>query len=196
MEPISAGMFASIGSAFKFAEVALRIGEVGSENAVFVRTIQVVRSDLEEVERLLSLVSVQTKLVGTPGKLSWIKLAVRNTRYALSDIGKWVERARVEQETTGFIRFETRLRWVFNDHEKLLNRKTELSTCHQQLSIVLSYLTGLEDISANTTPLKSGDTTSSEDVLSRDREMSGLGAFRAQSRVATKGTHRVPNLKF
>jgi hypothetical protein len=68
MDPLSAGMFASIGSAFKFADVAVRIAEVGSENAVFVRTIYVVRSDLEEVERLLSLEPVRKKLAATPGK--------------------------------------------------------------------------------------------------------------------------------
>jgi hypothetical protein len=81
MDPLSAGMFASIGSAFKFADVAVRIAEVGSENAVFVRTIYVVRSDLEEVERLLSLEPVRKKLAATPGKLPWIK-DTRSTRLA------------------------------------------------------------------------------------------------------------------
>ncbi|KAJ4404492.1 hypothetical protein N0V91_005836 [Didymella pomorum] len=144
MDPLSAGMFASIGSAFKFADVAVRIAEVGSENAVFVRTICVVRSDLEEVERLLSLETVRQKLDATPGKLPWIVNALHNTRYGLNEIGKWVERARVEQESTGSIKFDTRVRWVFSDHEKLVNRKTELSTCHQQLSNILGYLIGLE----------------------------------------------------
>jgi hypothetical protein len=119
MDPLSAGMFASIGSAFKFADVAVRIAEVGSENAVFVRTICVVRSDLEEVERLLSLETVRQKLDATPGKLPWIVNALHNTRYGLNEIGKWVERARVEQESTGSIKFDTRVRWVFSDHEKL-----------------------------------------------------------------------------
>ncbi|KAJ4333658.1 hypothetical protein N0V87_007414 [Didymella glomerata] len=125
MDPLSAGMFASIGSAFKFADVAVRIAEVGSENAVFVRTIYVVRSDLEEVERLLSLEPVRKKLAATPGKLPWIKNALQNTRYALNEIGKWVERARVEQESTGSIKFDTKVRWVFSDHEKLVNQEIE-----------------------------------------------------------------------
>ncbi|KAF3036359.1 hypothetical protein E8E11_001608 [Didymella keratinophila] len=136
MDPLSAGMFASIGSAFKFADVAVRIAEVGSENAVFVRTIYVVRSDLEEVERLLSLESVQIMLAATPGKLPWIKKALHNTRYALNEIGKWVERARVEQESTGSIKFDTRVRWVFSDHEKLVNHTEEQADRKRQAKML------------------------------------------------------------
>ncbi|KAJ8109604.1 hypothetical protein OPT61_g7337 [Boeremia exigua] len=172
MDPLSAGVFASIGSAFKFADVAVRIAEVGSENAVFVRAICVVRSDLEEVERLLSLVSIQLKLAGTPGKLPWIKNAIQNTRSALNEIGKWVERARVEQETTGSIKFDTRVRWVFNDHEKLLNRKTELAACHQQLSNVLGYLVSLEERTADSGSPDCEDSTYLDDILSRHRRSS------------------------
>lgn len=172
MDPLSAGVFASIGSAFKFADVAVRIAEVGSENAVFVRAICVVRSDLEEVERLLSLESIQIKLTSTSGKLPWIKTAIQNTRCSLNEIGKWVERARVEQETTGSIKFDTRVRWVFNDHEKLLNRKTELSTCHQQLSNVLGYLIGLEEMPAKPVSLDSDDASYFDDILSGHRRSS------------------------
>lgn len=169
MDPLSAGIFASIGSAFKFADVAIRIAEVGSENAVFVRTIYVVRSDLEEVERLLSLESVRNKLTATSGKLPWIKTAIHNTKYALNEIGRWVERARVEQESTGSIKFDTRVRWVFSDHEKLLNRKTELSTCHQQLSNILGFLTGLEVAPSHPAPQECEDTTYFDDILARHR---------------------------
>jgi hypothetical protein len=172
MDPLSAGMFASIGSAFKFADVAVRIAEVGSENAVFVRTICVVRSDLEEVERLLSLETVRQKLDATPGKLPWIVNALHNTRYGLNEIGKWVERARVEQESTGSIKFDTRVRWVFSDHEKLVNRKTELSTCHQQLSNILGYLIGLEVAPSHPAPQEYGDGTHFDDILTRHRRAS------------------------
>ncbi|KAF3033089.1 hypothetical protein E8E12_003801 [Didymella heteroderae] len=172
MDPFSAGMFASIGSAFKFADVAVRVAEVGSENAVFVRTIYVVRSDLEEVERLLSQEPVQRKLAATPGKLPWIKKAIQNTRYALNEIGRWVERARVEQESKGSIKLDTRVRWVFSDHEKLLNRKTELSTCHQQLSIVLGFLIGLEVAPSQQAEQEYEDTTYFDDILARHRRTS------------------------
>ncbi|KAH6642851.1 hypothetical protein C7974DRAFT_372713 [Boeremia exigua] len=189
MDPLSAGVFASIGSAFKFADVAVRVAEVGSENAVFVRAICVVRSDLEEVERLLSLGSIQTKLKGTPGKVPWVKNAIQNTRCALNEIGKWVERARVEQETTGSIKFETRIRWVFNDHEKLLNRKTELTTCHQQLSNVLGYLAGLEDIPMNPPLLGLEDSTHFDDILARHNRLSRPTASRTSLKTIPKVQH-------
>ncbi|KAH9863881.1 hypothetical protein J1614_009813 [Plenodomus biglobosus] len=140
-------IFASVGSALKVAEVAVRIAEVGSENDVFVRMIRNVRDSLAEVERLLSHDQVQTRLVETPGKIPWIQRTINSSKSALDDIGRWVERARAEQESTGSIHFTTRVRWILNSHEKLVNRTAELGTCHQQLSIVLNYLTPLESVS-------------------------------------------------
>lgn len=174
MEPFSvSAVFACINSAFKFAEYAVRVAEVGTENEVFVRTIQVVRNDLNETERLLGLKSVQTKLISTPFKLQWIKGAIHSTKSALNEIGRWVERARGEQQAMGSVKFETRVRWVFNDHEKLVNRQAELSTCHQQLSNVLSYLIPLEEAISTTEPPTYNDTICFDDILSpRQRKAS------------------------
>ncbi|KAF1831723.1 hypothetical protein BDW02DRAFT_40101 [Decorospora gaudefroyi] len=167
MEPFSSSaIFAGIHSAFRFAEFAVRIAEVGTENEVFVRTIQVVRNDLNEAQRLISVQSVQKKLIGNPAKLDWIKAAIHSSRNALYEIGRWVERARVDQQATGTVRWDTRVRWVFNDHEKLLNRQTELSTCHQQLSNVLAYLTPLEEIVIPSKPSIFDHTTDFENLVS------------------------------
>ncbi|UPX13348.1 uncharacterized protein EKO05_0003861 [Ascochyta rabiei] len=192
VDPFSAGMFASIGSALKFADVAVRIAEVGSENAVFVRTIQIVRSDLEEVERLLSAKTVQLRLAATPGKLPWVKTAINNTRCALNNIGKWVERARVEQESTGSIRFETRVRWVFNDHEKLVNRQAELFTCHQQLSNVLGYLVRLEDVPTSPVPSEYGSAACFDEILSRHRKTSGPNVSKSKYGTGHEGVYTEP----
>lgn len=159
-------IFSGISAAFKFADFAIRLAEVGSENEVFVRTIQVVRNDLHEVERLLQVKVVQQKLISVPAKFSWIRSAITSTKKALHEIGKWVERARVDQEAIGSVKFETRVRWVFNDHEKLLNRKTELFICHQQLSNVLSFLVPLEKIPATSEPPTYHDVVRFEDLLS------------------------------
>lgn len=170
MDPISASvMFTGISSAFQFADIAFRIAEVGSENEVFVRTIHVVRDDLNEVERLLSVKSIETKLARIPEKLPWIRGTITNTKTALNHIGKAVERARAEQQATGSIRFETRVRWILNDHEKILNRTNELSTCHRQLSSVLSYLLRLEDVTFSMESLAVQDDTYFDDIISRHR---------------------------
>jgi hypothetical protein len=170
MEPFSASViFASISSAYKFADLAVRLAEVGSENEVFVRTIHVVREDLNEVSRLLSIESIRGKLAIIPGKLPWIRGAVTNTNTALNDIGKAIERVRVERQATGSVKFETRVRWVLNDHEKILNRTSELSTCHQQLSNVLNYLIRLEDIPVSVEPPVYHDVTYFDDLITRHR---------------------------
>lgn len=141
-EPVS--IFAFLNSAVKFSEVALKLCAVGSENGVFVRLILRVRNDLQEVERLISTPSVKKKLISTPGKLPYIKNVVFSTKSALNEIGRWVERVRSDKEGHGSISFENRVRWVFNDHDKLTNRTLELSTSHQSLSNVLQYLMPLE----------------------------------------------------
>lgn len=142
-EPITA-VFAFLNVAIKFSEVALKLCEVGSENAVFVRLILRVRKDLEEVERLISTPAVKKKLVSTSGKLPYIKGVIFSTKSALNDIGRWVDRVRAEKEGYGSISFENRVKWVFRDHDKLTNRSLELSTNHQSLSNVLQYLMPLE----------------------------------------------------
>ncbi|OCK81386.1 hypothetical protein K432DRAFT_295698 [Lepidopterella palustris CBS 459.81] len=170
MDPISAGAaFGFINSAFKFSEFAVRLYEVGSENEVFVRLIQRVRKDLEETERVLHVESVKRKLSSTPGKLPWVMSAIHSTKQALDDIGRWVERVRADKEGYGTVSFENRVRWVFNDHEKLVNRSMELATCHQTLSTVLAYLSPLEEASAaaaDAAPPSYDDATHFDDFLS------------------------------
>jgi hypothetical protein len=168
-DPVSAtAVFAFLNSAFKLSEYAIKLYGVESENGVFVRTIQRVRLDLEETERLLSVPSIKEKLISIPGKLPWIKGAVLSTKSTLNEIGKWVERVRSEKEGYGTVSFETRVRWVFNDQEKLINRSMELRTSHQTLSTVLTYLIPLEEvIAASTTgPPAYDDVTFIDNFLS------------------------------
>ncbi|KAJ4358115.1 uncharacterized protein N0V89_002694 [Didymosphaeria variabile] len=160
MKPIGATTaFAFLNSAFRITYFFVRIAEVGSENEVFVRTITVVRNDFLEVERLLSHSSVQARLLPTPNKLVWIKGSLQSTKSVLNEIGRRVEKARMEQQALGSVKFEIRLKWIFNDHEKLVNRQTELPTCHHQLSNVLANLVGMEDVVAATDPPKYKDAT-------------------------------------
>ena len=164
----TAAAFAFLNSCFKLAEYAVKLYGVESENGVFVRLIQRVRLDLEEAERLLSVRSVKQKLFGTPEKLPWIKGSLLSTKAALNEIGKWVERVRAEKQGFGNVSFETRVRWVFNDQDKLTTRSMELRTSHQTLSTVLAYLGPLEQSTASSTaePPKYDDVTFFDDLLS------------------------------
>ena len=168
-DPIStAAVFAFLNSAFKFSEYAVKLYSVDSENGVFVRMIQRVRLDLEETERLVHAPSVKSKLIATPGKLPWIKSVILSTKGALNEIGRWVERVRSDKEGYGSISWENRIRWVFNDNDKLVNRRMELGTCHQALSTVLAYLAPLEQAATPLTaePPQYQDATFLDDLLS------------------------------
>jgi hypothetical protein len=185
MDPISL-FLSGLQSIFTFADFAIRISDVSSENEVFVRTIQVVRNDLNETERLLGIRSIQTKLISTPQKLEWIKAAIYSTKFALNEIGKWVERARVDQEVLGKVKFENKVRWIFNDQDKLFSRKTELSACHQQLSNVLTFLVPLEEVAAGEEPPTYHATTFFDDMVSprqQRKTRSNEMASGAQSRA-------------
>ncbi|KAH8678629.1 hypothetical protein BGZ60DRAFT_525376 [Tricladium varicosporioides] len=173
VEPVTA--FAFLNTAFKFSEYAVKLSNVGSENGVFVRLILRVRKDLEEVERLICTPSVKKRLINTPGKLPYIKDVLFSAKSALNDIGRWVERVRADKEGYGSISFENRVRWVFNDHDKLTNRTLELSTNHQSLSNVLQYLMPLErpdspTIPENAPPPTYDDTTALDEILLSPRQ--------------------------
>jgi hypothetical protein len=161
-------IFAFLNSAFKLSEYAVKFYSVESENGVFVRMIQRVRLDLEETERLVYSPSVQSKLIATPGKLPWIKGVILSTKGALNEIGQWVERVRSDKEGYGSISWENRVRWIFNDNEKLVNRRMELGTCHQALSTALAYLAPLEQAATPLTvePPEYQDATFFDDLLS------------------------------
>lgn len=184
-----AAILTGIHTAFKFADFAVRIAEVGTENEVFVRTIRVVREDLREVERLLSDESICSRLASTAGRLSWVKGAIDSTKIALNDIGKWVERARVDQEATGSVRFETRVRWVFNDRERLLNRKSELRACHQQLSTVLTYLLRLDEVPRVPVPPTYTETILFSDILSPRQRRNNMATAQRVTGTNFEGDH-------
>ena len=117
--------------------------EVNDKTGVFIRIIDVVRDNLRESERLLSLKYIYARLIKNPPKLAWAKKSLENTKFSLSDIGKWVERARVEKETKR-IEFKTRVLWVIKDYKKVTTRTKQLLVCYQQLLLVLTCLTSLE----------------------------------------------------
>ena len=179
-DPIStAAVFAFLNSAIKFSEYAVKLYSVDSENGVFVRMIQRVRLDLEEAERLLCSPSVKSKLIATPGKLPWIKGVILSTKGSLNEIGRWVERVRSDKQGYGSVSWENRIRWVFNDNDKLVNRRMELAASHQALSTVLAYLTPLEQAVTPLTPEPPDyqDATFLDDLLSprqRRRKARGL----------------------
>ncbi|KAH6852834.1 hypothetical protein BKA58DRAFT_60572 [Alternaria rosae] len=163
---------ASVSKAFQFADLAIRSADVGSESEVFLRTIQIVRNDLSEVERLVAVVSVRTKLAQTPERLPWIRSCIENTTSALEEIGRWVDCGSTGQYRNVLDQSQ-KLRHTLNDRERLADRKSELMACHQQLSNVLSFLNRLEDLPSTRALPTYQDTTYFDDIVSRHRRSTG-----------------------
>ncbi|KAH8729042.1 hypothetical protein GQ44DRAFT_768896 [Phaeosphaeriaceae sp. PMI808] len=139
----------AIGGAYKLGEFmykAKRVRDVGPSNAVYVRIIGRVRSDLDEVRRLLSVREVHDALESNPDKSKWVYGAMRDVRGALENITPHTERVGGDVEAGRRIGVRHRLYWLLSEKEKLENREKELQIAHTSLSEVLGFLTALEPV--------------------------------------------------
>ncbi|KAF2805766.1 uncharacterized protein BDZ99DRAFT_501901 [Mytilinidion resinicola] len=138
------GTFSGINTLWKFSEFVIRLNDVDAENSISVRTIQNVRSDLFECERLLHQPSIRASFDQNPDKRRWIEGNIYGTKCALNEIGLYVERKRSDKERDGMISFGHRVAWVLADGEKLDSWRMEMSACQQSLTLVLGQLHQLE----------------------------------------------------
>lgn len=138
----------AIGGGYKFAEFlhkAKRMKDVGKANAVYVRSIQRVRRDLDEVKRLLSVPEVKDALSQNRPKAEWVFGIMKDTRVALENIIPHTEKV-AEDQAEGSWGIRHRFVWLISEKEKLANREKELNTVHTSLGEVLGFLTGLEPV--------------------------------------------------
>jgi hypothetical protein len=140
---------AALGGAYKLGEFmykAKRLRDVGPSNAVYVRIIGRVRSDLDEVKRLLSVREVHDALESNPEKSKWVYGCMRDVRGALENITPHTERVGSDIEEGRRVGVRHRVYWLLSEKEKLENREKEVAVAHASLTEVLGYLTGLEPI--------------------------------------------------
>lgn len=152
---------AALGGAYKLSEFlykAKRLRDVGPSNAVYVRIIGRVRSDLDEVRRLLSVREVHDALEANPDKSKWVYGVMRDVRGALENITPHTERVGSDIEDGRRIGVRHRVYWLLSEKEKLENREKELAIAHASLTEVLGFLTGLEPIDAPKSKHKPDET--------------------------------------
>lgn len=152
----------AIGGAYKLGEFmfkAKRVRDVGPANAVYVRIIGRVRSDLDEVRRLLSVREVHDALEGNPEKSRWVYGCMRDVRGALENITPHTERVAGDVADGRRIGIRHRLYWLLSEQEKLANREKELVVAHSSLNEVLGYLTALEPVEEPKRPQSSRKET-------------------------------------
>lgn len=152
----------AIGGAYKLGEFmykAKKVRDVGPSNAVYVRIIGRVRSDLDEVRRLLSVREVHDALEANPEKSKWVYGAMRDVRGALENITPHTERVAGDVEAGRRIGVRHRLYWLLSEKEKLENREKEVQIAHASLSEVLGYLTSLEPVEEPKRPQSSKKET-------------------------------------
>jgi hypothetical protein len=145
---LSLGAVASAAAGgYKIAEFlvhAKKLKEVTSENKVFVRLVERVQLDLAEVDRLLKLPAIKHSLRRNPRKVAWIKNTVTAMDMALEQLAQYS--GTVAKDTLGgrHAGLWTRMKWVLDEHEKLVHRQMEVNLSHQGIVAVLQFLGGLE----------------------------------------------------
>ncbi|KAH6612124.1 hypothetical protein C7974DRAFT_407072 [Boeremia exigua] len=158
---------AALGGAYKLSEFlykAKRLRDVGPSNAVYVRIIGRVRSDLDEVRRLLSVREVHDALESNPEKSKWVYGCMRDVRGALENITPHTERVGGDIEEGRRIGVRHRVYWLLSEKEKLENREKELAIAHASLTEVIGFLSGLEPMEAPKKPKKEGKEKSTKDT--------------------------------
>ncbi|KAF2714241.1 hypothetical protein K504DRAFT_499006 [Pleomassaria siparia CBS 279.74] len=141
----------AIGGAYKMGEFlykAKHLRDVGPSNAVYVRLINRVRFDLDEVKRLLTVPDVKEALKANPPKAKWVYGAMRDVRGALENISPHTERVGGDIENGKRVGIRHRVFWLLSEKEKLENREKELSTAHGSLMEVIGFLTALEPVNS------------------------------------------------
>lgn len=142
---------AALGGVYKLSEFmyrAKRLRDVGPSNAVYVRIIGRVRSDLDEVRRLLSVREVHDALESNPEKSKWVYGCMRDVRGALENITPHTERVGGDIAEGRRVGVRHRVYWLLSEKEKLENREKELAVAHASLTEVIGFLSGLEPIDA------------------------------------------------
>jgi hypothetical protein len=145
---LSLGAVASAAAGgYKIAEFlvhAKKLKEVTSENKVFVRLVERVQLDLAEVDRLLKLPAIKHSLRRNPKKVAWIKNTVTAMDMALEQLASYS--GTVANDTRGgrHAGLWTRMKWVLDEHEKLVHRQMEVNLSHQGIVAVLQFLGALE----------------------------------------------------
>src|SRR5690242_19115657 len=127
---------AALGGVYKLSEFlykAKRLRDVGPANAVYVRIIGRVRSDLDEVRRLLSVREVHDALESNPDKSKWVYGCMRDVRGALENITPHTERVGGDIEEGRRVGVRHRVYWLLSEKEKLENREKELAIAHASL---------------------------------------------------------------
>ncbi|KAL8719784.1 MAG: hypothetical protein Q9225_003245 [Loekoesia sp. 1 TL-2023] len=142
--------FSAIGTAIRVAEFCFRFKEVSSENRVFLNLIVRVRTDLEEAlrERQAKAISLQC----IPEKRAWIDGAIRDAQQQLSDIGRLVEDARIDEQQGKTVSFKHRIDWVLTNHQRFVTQERALATSHTSLLAAMAVLHNLT-APANPTPI-------------------------------------------
>lgn len=137
-------IFSSIGTVFKFVDFCAKIKEVPLENRVFCRLISGVRTDLQEISRILRNNTVKYRLELDPRRKQYVDGTIRRVNDALNDIGEYVESVNRDEERFGGITMVHRFEWVLGHQAKLATRERELASAHQALLHAMTTLHALE----------------------------------------------------
>lgn len=127
-------IFSAINAAFNFAIVISQLQDVPEEARRFSSLINRVRLDYNESIRLLGHPIVEKRLASDDLERSYIHGTITSTKHALADIGRFVEKIRVQDNGgSGGVSYGRRCEWLWRYRSKVDSSERLLDTAHKSL---------------------------------------------------------------
>lgn len=134
--------FASISTAFHFADFVSKLNDASSEIQSLVTVIERVRKDIYTALWLRESHLIVDYCERWPDNQVWIDNILQEVQAALNDIGIYVENVQVssKNDETGAVKLRHQFDWVLRYHHKVRDRQNTLIVCHQSLSMALNLM--------------------------------------------------------
>ncbi|KIW01593.1 uncharacterized protein PV09_07065 [Verruconis gallopava] len=127
-------VFSGINAAFIFADFISKLNDVPEEARRFSTLIHRVRLDYYEALRLISHESVRSRFTKEPKSREYVYGTIKAVKSALADIGHFVERIRVQDESgKGTVTLSRKLEWLWKYRSKVDSSEKVLDTSHKSM---------------------------------------------------------------
>ncbi|MDI1491242.1 MAG: hypothetical protein OHK93_002450 [Ramalina farinacea] len=132
-DPVTAAVLRSF---YELSQFSSQIRAVNEQTKDLLFTTYHVASNVKEARRLRRIKATMLDA----SERNWTDSVIRDTEYALFEIAKLVEPARIDLKIHKSVEFHNKVDWVLKRNIKVPEKHARLTTCHQSLVAVISSL--------------------------------------------------------
>ena len=173
MDPFST-FTTGVHSSIRILEVTYQLRAVDEHVSDLLNTTQHVNRNISEARRLRD--SRAEYLDGA--ERAWMDKVIEDTEYALLEVARLIEPARVDAQINEAVTSKHRILWVLRDGPKVKDKHRQLTICHQSLTAVITALHGKGKDLATMSPPQRPE----QDPPPYDKEMEALFRWKGRRR--------------